>query len=260
MPSEGMGSCRTCGREFSRAYSQQHYCSLPCRPSLIARQPKPRERCSHRSCEVCGTIYRAKMVEQRTCGRACGVELRRRSGDPRFGRPRTKWPASRIWVQPCVVCGGLFVSRRNRKRWTCSNQCGDRETNQRRRPPPTRYPCSGCATLLPIGRRKCDDCLAADRKIRRKQDKRRRRALKAGVLTERYTLAEIAARDSYKCGLCHRQVAMDKAAPHPKSPSIDHVVPLAELGDDTRANVQLAHFSCNVFKQAGGSQQLAMFG
>ncbi|WP_196217855.1 HNH endonuclease [Streptomyces blattellae] len=89
---------------------------------------------------------------------------------------------------------------------------------------------------------------------------RRRRAAKRGGASEPYTLVEIAARDRARCGLCGGRVAMKRVAPHPKAPTIDHVVPVAEGGDDTRANVQLAHFRCNSAKGARGSQQLALIG
>ncbi|MEU1559503.1 HNH endonuclease signature motif containing protein [Streptomyces mirabilis] len=89
---------------------------------------------------------------------------------------------------------------------------------------------------------------------------RRRRAAKRGGTSEPYTLAEIAARDRERCGLCGGRVAMRQVAPHPKAPTIDHVVPVSEGGDDTRANVQLAHFRCNSAKGARGSQQLALIG
>lgn len=78
--------------------------------------------------------------------------------------------------------------------------------------------------------------------------------------SEPYTLAEIAARDRHRCQLCRRDVDMTMVAPDPKAPSIDHVVPLVAGGDDTRANVQLAHFGCNSSKGARGSQQLALVG
>ena len=54
---------------------------------------------------------------------------------------------------------------------------------------------------------------------------------------------------------------MTKAVPHPRAPTVDHVVPIAEGGDDTRANVQLAHFLCNSTKSNGGGvEQLALIG
>lgn len=73
-------------------------------------------------------------------------------------------------------------------------------------------------------------------------------------------LAEIAARDRRTCQLCRRRVAMTKAVPHPKAPTIDHVLPIAAGGQDIRANVQLAHFECNWRKSDGGTQQLALVG
>lgn len=53
---------------------------------------------------------------------------------------------------------------------------------------------------------------------------------------------------------------MTKAVPHPKAPTIDHIIPLAVGGDDTRANVQLAHFLCNSLAGATGTKQAALFG
>lgn len=48
---------------------------------------------------------------------------------------------------------------------------------------------------------------------------------------------------------------------HRRSATIDHVVPLTEGGDDTCANVQLAHRGCNARKSnRGGRQQLRLLG
>lgn len=78
---------------------------------------------------------------------------------------------------------------------------------------------------------------------------------------EPYTLAEIAARDGYRCGLCRRKVNMRLVSPHLRSPSVDHVVPISVSRDDTRANVQLAHRGCNIAKGAAvGDVQLALIG
>jgi 5-methylcytosine-specific restriction endonuclease McrA len=89
----------------------------------------------------------------------------------------------------------------------------------------------------------------------------RRRARKLAVASEPYTLPEIAKRDRYRCGICRKRVAMTRSWPHPKAPTIDHVVPLACGGDDTRANVQLAHFGCNTGKRdRGGGEQLRLIG
>lgn len=77
---------------------------------------------------------------------------------------------------------------------------------------------------------------------------RRRRAWKLGAKAEKYTLAEIALRDAGRCQLCHGLVDMELKHPDPWSPTIDHVLPLSRGGDDTRANVWLAHRLCNLRK------------
>lgn len=55
-------------------------------------------------------------------------------------------------------------------------------------------------------------------------------------------------RDQWKCRLCGRPVARQRIAPHPLSPSLDHVVPRAAGGDDEPGNLQTAHLRCNESK------------
>lgn len=92
---------------------------------------------------------------------------------------------------------------------------------------------------------------------RRKNIKRRG----GDIISEPYTLAEIAERDGRRCGLCGREVDMRLSGMLPDGPTIDHIVPLSISRDDTRPNVQLAHRACNVRKGArDGGQQLALIG
>ena len=77
-----------------------------------------------------------------------------------------------------------------------------------------------------------------------------RRGMLARVERDDYTRAEIAERDSYTCQLCGDPVDMGLRAPDRMSATIDHVVPLSVGGNDTRSNVQLAHWSCNSRKGA----------
>ncbi|NKT05174.1 hypothetical protein GS485_11095 [Rhodococcus hoagii] len=49
--------------------------------------------------------------------------------------------------------------------------------------------------------------------------------------------------------------------PHPKSASLDHVIPLSCGGAHDPSNVALAHLACNVAKgDRGGGEQLFLFG
>jgi hypothetical protein len=239
----GVATCQACRRE-RRAAAQA---TKPPRP----RHPNARK---GRICEACGAIYDATYSAQRTCGRACGLEIRV------YPEPKEPiWPSCKVWIKACAVCGELSTFRTKRKIWTCSRRCKDREYDARCRPAKNSgpAPCLTCQQgSFPFPRRNCQACT---RQIKRTR-KRRRDALKRGAATEAYTLAEVAQRDRYRCGLCGKRVAMTKAVPHPKSPTIDHVLPLARGGDDTRANVQLAHFICNSTKCVGGTQQLALIG
>ena len=97
--------CGTCGRKY-------HYAA--------------------RLCEVCGAHYHPSGGQVRTCGRKCGVELRRRkyngkqSSKPRkrtcdcpTGSPHTCYV--RISYRNCAACGAVFISRG--RTLTCSAEC-----------------------------------------------------------------------------------------------------------------------------------------
>lgn len=48
------------------------------------------------------------------------------------------------------------------------------------------------------------------------------------------------------CGICGKQVELDKRYPHPLSPCIDHIIPIAKGGHPSDIdNLQLAHWTCN---------------
>jgi 5-methylcytosine-specific restriction endonuclease McrA len=72
-----------------------------------------------------------------------------------------------------------------------------------------------------------------------------RRARLRGVESEPYTTIEIAERDGFVCQLCLGTVDTDLPGSDAWGPTVDHRIPLARGGDDTRSNVQLAHRTCN---------------
>ena len=48
------------------------------------------------------------------------------------------------------------------------------------------------------------------------------------------------------CGICGKPVDKSLKYPHPLSPTVDHIIPLAKGGHPSDlANLQLAHFCCN---------------
>ncbi|MBQ3089526.1 MAG: HNH endonuclease [Oscillospiraceae bacterium] len=48
------------------------------------------------------------------------------------------------------------------------------------------------------------------------------------------------------CGICGLPVDFERRFPHPLSPCIDHIIPVAKGGHPSDLeNLQLAHFACN---------------
>ena len=48
------------------------------------------------------------------------------------------------------------------------------------------------------------------------------------------------------CGICGKPVDFAFKFPHPLSPTIDHIIPVAKGGHPSDlSNLQLAHFTCN---------------
>lgn len=125
--------------------------------------------------------------------------------------------------------------------------------------------CSVCQGPVPLGspfgRLYCEACALHRRRDRAKDQEHRRRALMQSAESERINSLEIYERDGWRCGLCYERVDAQLAWPHPQSPSLDHIVPLARGGHHVRTNVQLAHLTCNLSKGArGGGEQLMLIG
>lgn len=68
-------------------------------------------------------------------------------------------------------------------------------------------------------------------------------------------------RDGWRCRLCGDRLARTRQVPHPKAPTVDHIVPRSLGGSDNAANLQSAHFRCNALKSnTGAGDQLALLG
>jgi 5-methylcytosine-specific restriction endonuclease McrA len=176
-----------------------------------------------------------------TC-RSCGEPLPVTSG---AGRPRAYcneacarayWRIQRRkprFDRTCEVCGEDFTTARATQRF-CSDFCGHK-----------------------FHRRKSDQPW----NDRRRQNAQLRRARKKGSGTAGPVLLKaIRERDQGRCGICGKAIGT-KVWPHPRSASLDHVVPLSVGGTHDPANVQLAHLECNLAKgNRGGGEQLRLHG
>ncbi|HSS09404.1 MAG TPA: HNH endonuclease [Acidimicrobiales bacterium] len=98
--------------------------------------------------------------------------------------------------------------------------------------------------IKPSGQRTCRACL---RIAHRSYDQSRSAQLRAAFVTS-YRHADIYERDGYVCQLCGEPIDMLVRSPNPRSPTIDHIIPLRRGGTDEPGNVQAAHRSCNSSK------------
>lgn len=139
-------------------------------------------------------------------------------------RCRTARTSHPIFVITCERCLAPAVKRRSLGRF-CSDACRTRQRD-------------------------------TDKDLNRRKNARRRLLGRSG----RYKLADIAARDGHRCHLCNRKVDMSLSGDHKQGPTIDHLIPLADGGDDVASNVALAHRSCNCARGSRGTAQLRLVG
>jgi hypothetical protein len=205
-------------------------------------------------------------------------------GGPVNGAPATRHrPADQPCGCFCIGCGAHFVKVDSRGRVPrfCSTKCGQRFRKARRRwgghqvkkrtSQPAGHVCRGCGThFVAPHYRGCAWRQYCSRRCRRAAEKRqmtvrryeggkyRVRARRWGVPYEPIKNLDILERDGWVCGICASRIWKHAKCPHPKSPSMDHIVPMSRGGGHVRANVQAAHYGCNAHKGAGsvGSQLL----
>lgn len=175
-------------------------------------------------------------------------------------------------VPQCVVCGDAIPCGRT---ITCSERCskerGRQQSRQRYealtgvrlRPASGDRPCRLCDrritpdVALGRGRSVCDYC-----NLNRGTFKSR--AMMYGVQYEHVSRADVFRRDGWRCQLCGKKV-LRKAKRnrqtrrlHPRTASLDHIVPMSKGGPHVESNVQCACLECNVKKHAKliGQQRL----
>lgn len=156
--------------------------------------------------------------------------------------------------QPCPTCGTPFVST-NATHRRCSRTCGPLQPLRNGEP----RPCAKCAVGQALApRRWCDPCRSAARRAHyRRKNAVRRGALKVGATL---TIEQLGDRDCWTCHLCRRRVGRTFKAPHPRSATFDHLIPISAGGTDAPENLRLAHWGCNSRRGAGGTVQLLLVG
>lgn len=175
---------------------------------------------------------------------------------------------------PCVVCGEWVPPWRT---VACSDGCREElgrqkardryeaATGVRLRPASGPRPCRLCdRTITPDhaqgrGRDVCDYC-----NMQRGQGDKGR-AMMYGVPYTHVHRKAVYARDGWRCQLCGHKV-LKKAKRnrhtrrlHPRTASLDHIIPMSKGGSHCEANVQCACLRCNVRKRARLIGQTRLF-
>jgi len=234
--------CRQCG--WMWAGHKANWCSNKCRSAHSYRVARNKHQ---HVCKHCGKEYRSSRAGSKVCSPACNVATR--VVDPMRG-PRT-----------CHQCGKEFVPKATYRTTYCSRSCWQSsvavEYKDGTITTATGY-CSRCGRrwvwlegVRKDGKRKrtlvCDSCRAADMAAASSK----RRAHKKNNGPHDYIVPRrVYKRDGFQCQLCGWTFKAGVVHPHPRSPTIDHVVPLSRGGLHTYDNVQAACLVCNSSKGA----------
>lgn len=278
--------CKVCGGGFVRTRHGQKCCSPGCREEARkiagqATRDRNAKRAKKYTCLNCGELFQRKRFksgniscQRKYCTRECAFEARKLK-KPCAVRPLEVAGQLASWfmswgddywprVYPCAECGTRCVQRKAEP--TAKPLCYG---CWRRQPkPPKPMPCEMCGVEIDGrgGRRRCDDCRRVAALKQRRDAKKRRRQKHGAACTFRqrckrygapYTSVSKKAvmdRDRWKCQLCGEKLLdrfttiMGTRTPHPRSPTIDHIVPLS-FGPTSPGHVfdncQAACFECN---------------
>ena len=130
-----------------------------------------------------------------------------------MGEPWTLWnPGGH-----CIICGKWSDGPKHGRKY-CSNACnmlGWKRENPER--------------IRELGR----------------EHRRRRRARILETQVESFTDKDIRMAHGDDCYLCGELINFKLKFPHPNSPSVDHIVPLARGGTHTLGNCAMTHWGCN---------------
>lgn len=231
------GTCALCSKVFETAQPHRRFCSSRCRD-----RHRDQRVIEWRVCETCGYIYGQTGQAERK-----GREV---AHGCRYIHQNTKPFCTTCWVfkEP-----GHSQDVEHRR----ASAIAWYQANRRREPRP--ITCKQCAEVF-VGKwvTLCPACVRANHREGKRRQHRIRRARLASVLVVPYRSGDIFERDGYRCHLCGRMTRRDAVVPHPKAPTIDHLVPISAGGADAPLNVATAHFECNWRRSDGGVAQLRL--
>jgi len=236
--------CFTC-RQPIPGQRKRKYCSIDCRPSRQRPRQERRDTCLF--CNAAMIQPRAAGNPKKYCNRQCASKMRQQQK-----------PKAPTLTKTCVICSAQFTTTR-KNQWACSKPCSRERSKQTAldkweaekaaRPPFRVKQCAWCDEPLEVPStfkgviKYHQDCSKPARQSQYRIKSIRRQTKLAGT---RISHDEIAERDGYICHLCHDVVDMTLPRTHRYGATLDHLTPLSLGGEDTKENVKLAHWICNI--------------
>lgn len=257
--------CEKCGKPFRQTCREKRFCSRKC------SRPAKKYNCLNCGIEFHKRRFKSGSTSCQTkyCTRECAFEARRLK-KPCAQRPQEIAKRLAIWLlswgddqwpmtSKCRECGDPFTAQAHagaERQESCSS-CRRRVARV----------CAGCGCGIEPGvSRRCDPCRRERRsEIRRAERRRRRKAgggegsyrqrcKKYGAPYTKVSRKAVLDRDGWQCVFCgvallrgHAFIAGTKT-PHPRCPTIDHIVPLS-FGPSSPGHVfdncQAACWVCN---------------
>lgn len=268
-------ACAVCRGPFQTLRRGHKFCSDTCRDEAIRQlgartAERNRARAKRYCCQNCGRQFVPKNKSRcayKFCSRDCAFEARRLKKQC-AKRPIYAYRAMASWflawgddqwprISLCE-CGCSFVSQASdvSEQHSSCTRCRNKKHKM----------CPDCGGSLSHGRWLCTPCAAVRKKASRRKQKRehrmkhgndctfRQRCKKYGCPYTKVSKQAVMERDDWKCRLCGHKLldkfttVMDTRTPHPRSPTIDHVVPLS-FGPSSPGHVfdncQAACWQCN---------------
>lgn len=259
-------SCKVCGSEFVRTCSDQSCCSKACVGKLTAQRNKARAKSF--ICLNCGKPYHAKNRSRcsfKFCSRDCSFEARRLK-KPCAVRPIDAARGFASWfldwgndywphAYKCCECGVAILQKKGEEKYGKCIACRDAK------------PCVDCGAAIQGGFKRCASCRRIEAVAAKKRSKCRRRRLHGGDshrarcrrVNAPYTPVsrkKILDRDNWTCRLCgvpllERYTRLPEGGVDSRSPTLDHIVPIARGPDGpghVESNCQAACWGCNTEK------------
>ncbi|WP_350494496.1 HNH endonuclease [Mycobacterium intracellulare] len=218
-------NCRECGTDITHRHGTARYCSNTCKWKAEWRNKTAteavRRKTYRRVCAICGKCWESRSPAARFCSIQCQNKERYPSHASSAGERQRRW-RERNGIGAVFTSGACRIC----KRWFIS-----------------RFRDVTCST----------DCWVQYQRHREADRKQRRAARKRDAFVSNVSRKQVFESDGYRCHLCGRMTDRTKKAPHPKAPTIDHLIPLAAGGKHEPTNCRTAHFMCNSLKSDRGS-------